>query len=256
MRRVLLSVALLLALARPAAADMPSRLDAILASGTLRVGMPGDYAPFGLYDAARGTWQGLDVDMAQAMARALGVKLVLVQTSWPALLPDLLAGRFDIGAGGVSVTLARQARAFFSTPILQDGKTPITACGNAEKFQTLSQIDRPGVRVIVNPGGTNEAFDRARLHAAEIVVFPDNTRIFDEIAAGRADVMITDATEAMVQHKRHPDLCAVHPDHPFEVSEKAYLLPRDVALQQWVDQFLHIERERGELPALIAKWLQ
>ncbi|MDA8250215.1 MAG: transporter substrate-binding domain-containing protein [Rhodospirillales bacterium] len=253
----ILAGALALAPGGPAAAQpAPSRLDAILAGGRLRVGMPGDYAPFGVRDAASGAWRGLDVDEAAAMARALGVGLELVQTSWKALLPDLLAGKFDIGAGGVSVTLARQARAFYSAPLLRDGKTPIAACANADKFQTLSQIDRPGVRVLTNPGGTNEAFDRARLHAAEIVVFPDNTRIFDELAAGRGDLMITDATEAMLQHRLHPDLCALHPDHPFDVSEKAYLLPRDVPLQQWVDQFLHLQRESGELPALIAKWLQ
>ncbi len=257
MRHWLAALALLLALAGPAAAQPapPSRLDAILAGGTLRVGMPGDYRPFGLHDAASGKWQGLDVDEAQAMAHALGVKLELVQTSWSKLLPDLLAGRFDIGAGGVSVTLKRQELAWFSSPILRDGKTPIAPCNVADKFQSLSQIDRPGVRVIVNPGGTNEAFDRAHLHAAEIVVFPDNTHVFDALLAGRADLMITDATETRLQHALHPALCAIHPDHPFDFSEKAFLLPRDVALQQWVDQFLHIQRETGELDALIAKWL-
>ncbi len=253
--RALAVMAVLLTAGLAWAQPAPSRLDAILAAGTLRVGMPGDYRPFGLRDAATGDWQGLDVDEARAMAAALGVKLELVQTSWAKLLPDLLAGRFDIGAGGVSVTLKRQTLAFFSSPILRDGKTPIAACAVADRFQSLSQIDRPGVRVIVNPGGTNEAFDRARLHAAEIVVFPDNTRIFDELLAGRADLMITDATEARLQHALHPGLCAIHPDHPFDFSEKAFLLPRDVAWQQWVNQFLHIQRASGELDALIAKWL-
>lgn len=237
------------------AQSAPSRLDTILAEGRLRVGMPGDYAPFGLHDAATGQWRGLDVDLAQAMAAVLGVTLEPVQTSWRALMPDLLAGRFDIGAGGVSVTLKRQAQAFFSAPILRDGKTPIAPCADAEKFATLADIDRPGVRVIVNPGGTNEAFDRARLHAADIVVFPDNTRIFDALLAGQADLMITDATEGRLQHRLHPALCVLHPDQPFDFSEKAFLLPRDVALQQWVNQFLHIQRETGALAALTAKWL-
>ena len=254
-RALLAGLLALCAAMLPAAAQTPSRLDAILATGTLRVGMPGDYAPFGLHDALTDTWRGLDVDEARAMAQALGVRLALVQTSWKTLLPDLLEGKFDIGAGGVSVTLARQAHAFFSTPLLRDGKTPITDCRNVEKFQSLAQIDRPRVRVLTNPGGTNEAFDRAHLHVATIVVFPDNTHIFEALLAGRGDLMITDATEAMLQHRLHPALCAVHPDHPFEVSEKAYLLPRDVPLQQWVDQFLHMQRERGALAALIARWL-
>ncbi len=253
--RCLLVVMALLAGVVPGRAEPPSRLDAILAAGTLRVGMPGDYAPFGLHDAASGAWTGLDVDLASAMAAALGVRLALVPTSWSALLPDLLAGRFDLGAGGVSVTLLRQRAAFFSTPLLTDGKTPIAACQRAADFATLADIDRPGVRVLTNPGGTNEAFDRAHLNAAEIIVIPDNTRIFAALEAGQGDLMITDASEAMLQHRLHPRLCAVHPAAPFDHSEKAFLLPRDVVWQQWVNQFLHVEAVSGELPRLIGKWL-
>jgi cyclohexadienyl dehydratase len=223
--------------------------------GTLRVGMPGDYAPFAVRDPKDGAWQGLDVDVARAMAQALGVKLEIVKTSWAALMPDLLADKFDMASGGISVTLERQKTAFFSTPVIEDGKTPITRCENAGKFSTIAAIDRPDVRIITPPGGTNEAFDRSHLAHADIIVFPDNTRIFDELVAGRADVMITDATETLLQHKLHPQLCAVHPDHPFNLSEKAYLLPRDVALQEWVDAFLHAEARNGTLAATLQHWL-
>ena len=65
--------------------------------------------------------------------------------------------------GGVSVTLERQKTAFFSAPYLRDGKTPIARCADKDKFADLAAIDRPEVTVIVNPGGTNEKFDRAHL---------------------------------------------------------------------------------------------
>lgn len=105
-----------------------SYLDAILSSGTLRFGIPGDYPPFGRFDEKSGQWTGIDIDEASAMAKALGVRLIIVKTSWPSLLSDLKAGMFDIAGGGISITLDRQKHAFFSTPILQDGKTPITRC--------------------------------------------------------------------------------------------------------------------------------
>jgi hypothetical protein len=56
-----------------------------------------------------------------------------------------------------------------------------------------------------------------------------NTRIFDKLVAGLADLMVTDATETRLQHKLHPELCSVHPDQPFDFGEKAYLLTRDAA---------------------------
>ena len=157
--------------------------------------------------------------------------------------------------GGVSVTLYRQKIGFFSAPYLRDGKTPIARCADQEKYETLAEIDRPGVKVIANPGGTNERFDSARLHEAEIVVYPDNLTIFDELASGRADLMITAASETRFQAKLHPGvLCAIHPDQPFDFAEKAYWMPPDPALKAFVDQWLHFMKEDGEFDALYAKW--
>ena len=214
-----------------------SRLDAILESHTLRVGTTGDDRPFTALDKASGEYSGFDIDMARSLAQALGVKIEFVPTTWSNLAKDLAGGDFDIAMGGVSVTLDRQRKGFFSAPTMRDGKTPIARCADEEKFQTLSEIDRPGVKVIANPGGTNERFDRARLHAAEIVIYPDNLTIFDELADGRADLMITDASETRFQEKLHRGiLCAIHPDAPFDFAEKAYWMSPDPALKAFVDQ--------------------
>ena len=177
-----------------------SRLDDIAARGTLRVGLTGDYRPFSQRDAA-GVYTGLDVDMAKNLADALGVKLEIVPTTWASLLPDLGDGKFDVGMGGISITLPRQRVALFSQPVMRVGKAAIARCADRDRFQTLADIDRAGVKVIVNPGGTNERFDLANLHQADIVGFPDNTRIFDELAAGKADLMITDAVETKLAAK-------------------------------------------------------
>lgn len=253
-RSFTLAVALALTFSSlPARADS-SILDEILARGSLRVGLTGDYRPFSLKDKATGDYSGLDVDMAGELAKALGVKLEIVQTKWADLLNDLVAGKYDVAVGGVSVTMDRQRRAFFSLPIMRDGKTPIARCVDKDKFATVKDIDRPEVRVVVNPGGTNERFARENLHAAPIRVYPDNTTIFDEIVKGAADVMITDATETRLQQKLHPELCAIHPDQPFDFSEKAYLLRRDVALKLFVDQWLHQMIETGAYQALVKKW--
>src|SRR5205814_1190485 len=156
---------------------------------------------------------------------------------------------------GISVTLERQKKAFFSLPTMRDGKTPIARCDDARKFQTLADIDRPEVRLIVNPGGTNERFARAHAPRATLTVYPDNVTIFDRIVAGEADVMITDAIEARLQQRLHPKLCAIHPDAPFDFSEKAFLLPRDVAFKAYVDQWLHQAIETGAYARLNEQWL-
>ena len=254
MRLILTLVLLLAALPAQAQTAPGSVLDAIVARGTVRIGLTGDYRPFSIKDSA-GAFTGLDVDLAESLARGLGVKLEIVPTAWPTLMPDLQAGKFDLAMGGITVTLDRAKTALFSAPVMRTGKAPIALCTNQARFGTLADIDRPGTRVITNPGGTNERFARANVHQAEIVVFPNNAAIFDELVAGHADVMMTDAVETRLQQKLHPELCAIHPDQPFDFSELAYLLPRDPVLKAWVDHWLHISTETGERARLTAKWL-
>ncbi|MCX9193584.1 ABC transporter substrate-binding protein [Carbonactinospora thermoautotrophica] len=232
-------------------------LEEVVERGEIRVCTTGDYRPFTYRDPKTGQYTGIDVDMAKDLAAALGVRVTFVPTTWRTLMSDFTAGRCDIGAGGVSVTLDRARQAYFSEPYLRDGKTPITRCENASRFQTLAQIDQPGVRVVVNPGGTNERFARENLKQATIVVHEDNTTIFDQIVAGRADLMITDSSEARYQAKIHPELCAVHPDQPFTFAEKAYLLPRgDEEFKHWVDQWVHLRTHDGTYRRLSDAWMR
>ncbi len=234
-----------------------SHLDAIRDRGVLRVGTTGDYAPFTLRDGANGEHSGFDIEQARALAGSIGVKVEFVETSWPTLAADLTADRFDIAMGGVSITADRTAKGAFSAPYLVDGKTPIARCADAGRFDTVAQIDRPETRVVVNPGGTNERFARANFPHAQLTVVPDNTRVFDEIAEGRADVMVTDATETRLQAKRHPGvLCAVHPDTPFDRAEKAYWFGRDTALKAQVDAWLAQARDNGSMAERARRWLQ
>ena len=232
-----------------------SRLDEIQARGVLRVGTTGDYQPFSYRVGATGAFIGLDIALASDLAATLGVKLEIVPTTWAAMMNDLGEDRFDLALGGVSVSLERQKKAWFSIPYLRDGKTPIARCEDAARYQTLADIDRPEVRLVVNPGGTNERFARAHAAHATLTVFPDNVTIFDRIVTGQSDVMITDAIEARLQQRLHPRLCAIHPDAPFDFSEKAVLLPRDVVLKAFVDQWLHQTIETGAFARAHEQWL-
>ncbi|SAL64475.1 transporter substrate-binding domain-containing protein [Caballeronia telluris] len=237
------------------AAPAPSRLDDVLARRTLRVCTTGDYKPYSFLKPD-GQFEGIDIDLAESLAKSLGVKAEYVKTSWSNLMNDFVA-KCDIAVGGVSTTLERQKRAFFTQPYMVDGKTPIVRCDDVEKYQTVEQIDQPTVRTIVNPGGTNERFAKQFFTHSQLIEYPDNVTIFKQILDGHADVMVTDASETLLQQKLNPGLCSVHPDKPFQFGEKAYLVPRgDVPFQQYVDQWLHLARSTGEFQSVVDKWLK
>jgi cyclohexadienyl dehydratase len=108
------------------------------------------------------------------------------------------------------------------------------------------------VRVIVNPGGTNERFARSQLSHAALRSFPDNRTIFAEIIQGRADVMVTDDVEVALQTKLHPQLCRTTREL-FAPADKAWLVQPDEQLLREVDAWLSRElgaaRSTGARPA-------
>src|SRR5262245_35934174 len=244
-------------LAAQAFAQAPSgsRLDDVIKSGKLRVCSPGDYKPFS-FQRPDGGFEGLDIDLVQTAAKALGVEVVMVKTAWPALMKDFLE-KCDVAVGGISVTTDRQKTAFFTAAYMVNGKAPITKCENVARFQTIADIDKPNVTVIENPGGSNERFARANFKQAKIVIFPDNVTIFDEILKGNADVMISESVETIVQAKLRPGLCAVNPDKPLQYGEMAWLLPRgDSTMKAWMDTWMHLAKASGEYDQVTQRWLR
>jgi cyclohexadienyl dehydratase len=255
---ILAAAALLVGM--PAAAQQPPRpastLDRVRAAGELRVCMTGDYKPFSFL-RPDGRFEGIDVELAESLAASLKARLTIVKTSWSTLMDDFTGGACDIAMGGISITLDRLMRAGFSAMTMVDGKAPIVRCADVAKYASLAQIDRPGVRAIVNPGGTNERYAREHFKEAEIRVYPDNVTIFDEIVAGRADVMVTDQSETLLQHKLRPALCPVALTQPLQYSEKGYLLPRDdPAFKAYVDEWLHLAKATGSFDAAMDRWLK
>ncbi|WP_130909251.1 transporter substrate-binding domain-containing protein [Pseudomonas mucidolens] len=251
-----LTLCLLTGLALPALAETSaSRLDEVLQRGEMTVCTTGDYKPY-TYLRADGRYEGIDTAMAEALAKSLGVQVKWVPTTWKTLMPDFLAQRCDIAVGGISVSLERQKKAFFSQALNVDGKIPLVRCADVQRYQTVEQINQPQVRVIEPAGDTNEIFARAHLGQAQLRLFPDNVTIFEELLAGKADVMITDASEARYQQKLKPGLCAVNPERYMQYSEKAFMLPRDdVAWKSYVDQWLHLSTATGVYDAIVKQWL-
>lgn len=258
MNKAVVVIAALIALAVVACggeAPTASRGEAneIIGRGAVRVCSTGDYRPF-TYRDAQG-WTGMDIDLAHNFAEHLEVKLKLVPTTWAGLLDDV-GTKCDMAMGGISINAERAKRALFSQPYLRDGKAAIVRCADSANYRTLGDIDRPYVRVVVNPGGGNAAFDKANLHRAMVIIYPDNNTIFGQLIEGKADVMITDASEIRWETKQEPRLCGVGVDNPFNSEDKAYLIPQnDPILQLQVNDWLRVAQGNGVYADICDKWL-
>ncbi|UIA88834.1 transporter substrate-binding domain-containing protein [Erwinia tracheiphila] len=246
-------VTLLLMAASGASAQ--SHLDQVLQSNVLNVCTTGDYRPYSLL-RANGRYEGIDVTMAQSLAASLNAQIKWVPTTWKTLMQDFLDKHCDIAVGGISVTLKRQQSAWFASSLGSDGKIPLVRCVDKAQYRTVEQLNRTSVRLIEPAGGTNEAFVRTVLPRASLTLFHDNVTIFQQLVNKKADVMITDASEAQYQQKHYPQLCAVNPQRPMQYGEKAWMLPRDdMSWKLYVDQWLHLSLASGEYQKVAGEWL-
>lgn len=101
--------------------------------GYLLVGTAGDYCPLSMREDS-GTYWGLDADLAQDLACDLGVELRYVETSWPTILDDTVAGKFDLALCCVSRTDERMEKALISDAYLVNGKTALMRAEDVGKL--------------------------------------------------------------------------------------------------------------------------
>ena len=228
-----------------------SVLDEIMERGVIRIGTTGDYVPFSYTNKKTPEkLMGVDIELGKDLGRALGVEVQFVPTSWPTLMDDLLSKKFDVAMSGISITLERQKKALFSIPVRSGGKAAIARDEDAHKYRTIADINKPGVRVIVNPGGTNEIFTRANFPRATIILNKDNLTVHERIVNGDADLMVTDVAETLTQQMIRPELKAVNPDDPFVTFDKGFLMNRDHTFKAFVDLWIR-ELKRENIPQKI-----
>lgn len=237
--------------------EKESRLDTILKRGYILVGTTGDYKPFTYYDQQTGEYIGHDIEAAEILAKALGVEVRFVKTTWPTLMADLLAGKFDIAMGGITRTFDRQKKAHFSHGYITFGKSPLIRITDKDKYLSLADIDKTGVTIGVNPGGTNEKFVRAKINNANIVVVKNNLEIPGMVASGKVDVMITDSVEALRYAKDDPRLYAALTDKPFTHNQFGYMLQRnDQVFANFINLWMEEMYLNGEFQRLYNKWIE
>jgi len=240
----------------PSEIDYQPTISRIQQRGTLLVGTTGDYRPLSFREAD-GTYWGFCIEMAKEIAKRLNVGIQFVQTSWPTLSADVQAEpqTFDLAIGGITVTDARRETMLMSDGYLANGKTIMCRASEADRYNSLADIDQPAVRVMVNPGGLNEKFANENLTHATIIVHPKNEEIPSLIADSVADVMITEITEAPYYVQTDARLAAPLLNEPFNHGEIGVLMRQGQEdLLQMVNDIISQMKSDGSLRLLHEKY--
>ena len=239
-----------------AVVDKQQTVDRIQKRGYLLVGTTGDYRPLSFREPDGNYW-GFGIEMAGKIAERLGGGIQFVSTSWPTLSADVMAEpqTFDLAIGGITITEPRREMMLMSDGYLANGKTILCRAEEADRYKSLADIDKPEVRVMVNPGGLNEKFAQQNLTHATIIVHQKNEEIPSLIAEGEADVMITEITEAPYYVQTDTRLAAPLLNEPFTNGEIGVLMRKGQEdLLQLVNNVIHQMKSDGSLRQLHEKY--
>ena len=234
-------------------------LEEILSRGTIKIGTTGDYIPMSYFNKKTGEYEGIDAEISKIIAESLCVKIEYVPTTWKNLSQDTLDGKFDIALCGISRNFAREKILEMSDGygVGIFGKTILCRKSDAKKFKNLSDIDKKNIRVMINPGGTNEKFAYANLKNAKIIVFNENAEIPHQISIGNADIMITETVEALNYIKIDKNLAAPLINEPFTKHSCGILMQKgDQEFLNYINFVLTEIRNDGTLEKLENKYLR
>jgi polar amino acid transport system substrate-binding protein len=144
-------------------------------------------APYVFEDeAGNGKIRGFEVEIADALARRLGVKARFAQNDWSNLLPALERKDFDIALNGLEDTPARRERILLSVPYFVYGET--LAVKKGSKADSLERL--AGKRV----GTLNQtvAHDLLKARPVSVVLYEGQQEPYADLVAGRVDGVLLD----------------------------------------------------------------
>lgn len=186
------------------AAAVDDSLDKIKENGEFVMGMDDSFPPMG-FKGDDGELTGFDVEMAQAVAEHMGVKVNLQAIDWSAKEMELDAGNVDLLWNGYTITDERKEKVLMSEPYMENEQVIVVT--KDSPVNTLA--DLAGKKVAVQDGSSaQEAIDgneELKNSIAEQIDFKDNVTAMMDVSSGQVDALAVDLVVANYYLAKQPD---------------------------------------------------
>ena len=186
--------------------DSQSALEAIKQKGKLVVATSPDYAPFEFQSLVDGKNQvvGADIDMAQAIADELGVKLEISSMSFDNVLTSLQTSKADLAVAGISATDERKEVFDFSIPYYENKISFLVRKSDVEKYKDLTSLE--SANIAAQKGTVPESMVKEQLPKAQLTSLTNMGEAVNELQAGKVDVVHMDEPVALSYAAKNADL--------------------------------------------------
>jgi ABC-type amino acid transport substrate-binding protein len=239
-------------------ADQVDTIQSIKDSGVLRVGMA-ESLPMQFKDPATGGWQGYNADMAQDLAKILGVKLEIEDATWATLIPGLLANKYDVVMCDMWATPQRAITVVFTDPYNVYGWSVMVRQGTP--YKTWEDLNKPGIIISVLAGTADE--QTARRYFPNATVKPLVSENVNaprlEVANDRADAVVTDLLniKAFIAANPQAGVRILQEERVLSPTGLAYAIrPGDYHFLNFLNTWIRSDVDSGRAQELRTKWIK
>jgi cyclohexadienyl dehydratase len=226
-----------------------SILDRVATNKAVRVCIWPDYFGISYRDPKTRLLSGIDIDMAKALGRDLGVNIEFVDSSFARLIDDVTQDRCDIAMFAIGITPQRQEKLRFTRPHMASDIYAITSKSN-RRIRSWNDIDQPGAVIAVAKGTLHEPVMKEKLRAATLKVLDTPQAREQEVESGRADAFMTDFPFSQRMLRTTDWARLVKPNSTYHMTPYAWAMrPGDDRWHARVEQFLAKTKRNGELKA-------
>lgn len=230
----------------------------VKSKGTLTVATDPTYAPNEFIGKDGKTVEGMDADLAQALAGVMGLKAKVVRSTFDAIIPGLASGKYDLGMSSFTDTKEREKTVDFVTYFSAGTSFYVKAQGGPT---VNSLADLCGKTVAVEKGTTQQTDSMAQSKkctsagkpAVKVLAYPDQNGANLALSSGRANVGMADSPVAAYQVKQS--------DGQFKLSGKTYgtapygiAIPKTLGLDKAILAGVKALMADGRYQKILQKW--
>ncbi len=199
-----------------------SVLETIKKRGSIKIGLS-TFVPWAMRNKS-GELIGYEIDVAKQLAEDMNLKAEFVPTAWDGIIPALLAGKFDVIIGGMSITPERNLTVNFTLPYANSGIHLVAHKELAAGFKSLADFDKAEVVLAVRRGTTPATAAKRLLPKATLRQFDEDALALQEVLNGKAHAFVTSTPTPAFEALKHPDNLFLPIPEPFVQGAEGFAL--------------------------------
>lgn len=230
-----------------------SAVETIAKRGVIKVGMD-IFVPWAMKDK-KGELIGFEIDIAKKLAEDMGVKVEFVPTKWSGIIPGLIAGKFDVLIGGMTITTKRNMKINFSRPYYYTEQGLMANKKKAAGFK-VEDFNSPSVTIAARLGSTAAVAAKQRFPKAKIRLFDDEPSAVQELLNGNVHAMVSGQPLPSSTAIEYPDTIMVYDEVLMLEAIGIGVRKSDLDTLNLINNWIEINRNNRWIQGRYAYWFK